>query len=229
MTMLRPSRSGGDSTTPSASMSSANRVRRSRPPFRMGGLPPAEHDRDLDLRALVEEANDVALLGLVVLNGDLRSELDLLDVDLGLVLSQLAWPSAPPEPVLAVVHDPGDWRLRLRRHLDEVEVLAVGIVEGFAGGFDPDLGAVIIDQPNLWDANPFVDPRLGFGRWLLRSGETPWPQRLFTKLFCSSFSTTKPLHAAASDISSPHLNPRLRVSTPLRVRNGCAPTCRLTD
>ena len=195
----------------------------------MGGLPPAEHDRDLDLRALVEEPNDVALLGLVVLDGDLRPELDLLDVNLGLVLSSLLGLLLLLVPVLPVVHDPGDRRLRLRRYLDEVEVFAVGIVEGFAGGFDPDLGAVLIDQPNLWDADAFVDPRLGFGRWLLRSGEPPWPQRLFTKLFCSSFSTTKPLHAAAPDISSPRLNPRLRVSTPLRVRNGCAPACRLTD
>ena len=31
-------------------------------PLRMGGLPPAEHDRDLDLRALVEKPNDVAFL-----------------------------------------------------------------------------------------------------------------------------------------------------------------------
>src|SRR5262249_24381261 len=41
-----------------------------------------EHDRHLDLRALVEEALDVALLGVVVVNPDLGPELDLLDVDL---------------------------------------------------------------------------------------------------------------------------------------------------
>src|SRR5918999_572763 len=49
-------------------------------PLRMAGLPAPEHDRDLDLRALVEEAHNVALLGLVILGRDLRPELDLLDV-----------------------------------------------------------------------------------------------------------------------------------------------------
>jgi hypothetical protein len=51
-------------------------------------LAAAEHDRDLDLRALVEEALDVALLGVVVVDPDLRPELDLLDVDLDLVLAR---------------------------------------------------------------------------------------------------------------------------------------------
>src|SRR4051794_11304769 len=50
--------------------------------IRMLALATAEHDRDLDLRPLVEEADDVALLGLVIVNPDLRSELDLLDVNL---------------------------------------------------------------------------------------------------------------------------------------------------
>src|SRR3954453_14949902 len=49
-------------------------------------LAPAEHDRGLDLRALVEEAHDVAFLRVVVVNPDLGPELDLLDVDLDLVL-----------------------------------------------------------------------------------------------------------------------------------------------
>src|SRR5436190_13844155 len=46
--------------------------------FRVVLLPPAEHDRDLDLCALVEEALDMALLGVVVVDPDLRPELDLL-------------------------------------------------------------------------------------------------------------------------------------------------------
>src|SRR4051794_30922367 len=45
--------------------------------IRMLTLAAPEHDRDLDLRALVEKALDVALLGLVVVYPDLRSELDL--------------------------------------------------------------------------------------------------------------------------------------------------------
>src|SRR5204863_5103545 len=49
-------------------------------PLRMRVLAPSEHDRDLDLRALVQEPLDVAFLGVVVVNSDLGTELDLLDV-----------------------------------------------------------------------------------------------------------------------------------------------------
>ena len=52
----------------------------------VGDLAAAEHDRDLDLVLGLEEALDVALLGGVVVRGDLRPELDLPDVDLLLVL-----------------------------------------------------------------------------------------------------------------------------------------------
>src|ERR1700758_2975340 len=54
--------------------------------LRMGRLTTAEHDRHLDLRALVQEALYVPLLGVVIVDSDLRPELDLLDLDLALVL-----------------------------------------------------------------------------------------------------------------------------------------------
>src|SRR4051812_20937511 len=56
------------------------------PAVRMLALAAPEHDRHLDLRALIEEAHDVAFLGVVIVNPDLGPELDLLDVDLRLVL-----------------------------------------------------------------------------------------------------------------------------------------------
>ena len=48
----------------------------------VGLLAAAEHDRDLDLVVVLEEALDVALLGLVVVVRDLRPQLDFADVDL---------------------------------------------------------------------------------------------------------------------------------------------------
>jgi hypothetical protein len=54
-----------------------------------GLLATPEHDRDLDLVALLQEALDVALLGPVVVRIDLRPQLDLLDHSLGLVLARL--------------------------------------------------------------------------------------------------------------------------------------------
>ena len=91
--------------------------------LRMQVLPPPEHDRDLDLRPLVQEADDVALLRLVVVDSDLRPELDLLDEDLRLVLPRELRLLLLLVAVLPVVHHPRDRRIGLRGHLDEVEVL----------------------------------------------------------------------------------------------------------
>src|SRR3954471_15050500 len=73
--------------------------------LRMGRLATAEHDRHLDLRALVQEPLYVTLLGVVIVDADLRTELDLLDLDLALMLPSLLSLLLLLVPVLAVVHD----------------------------------------------------------------------------------------------------------------------------
>src|SRR5436190_2649070 len=150
-------------------------------------LAAAEHDRDLDLRALVEEALDVAPFGLVVVNPDLGSELDLLDVDLSLVLAGQLRLLLQLVPVLAEVHDPAHRRIRLGRDLDQVEVLRVRIVACLVSRFDSELLAVLVDQPHARDADRVVDARL----WLRTAGRleatpAPRPQMLFTKLVLTS-------------------------------------------
>ena len=81
----------------------------------------------------------MALLGLVVVDPDLRPELDLLDVDLRLVLAGVLRLLLLLVPVLPVVHDLGHGRVGLRRHLDQVEPLRVRVLERFGGRLDPDL------------------------------------------------------------------------------------------
>ena len=87
MCMLRPSCWGACSTTAMLAEVSEEPVEQRPAAFGVRLLAAAEHDRDLDLVLLVEEALDVALLGLVVVVGDLRPQLDLADVDLLLVLA----------------------------------------------------------------------------------------------------------------------------------------------
>src|SRR5438309_7543024 len=70
---------------------------------RMLALAAPEHDRDLDLRALVQEPRDVAFLGLVVVYPDLGPDLDLLDVDLRLVLARELRLLLQLVPVLPVI------------------------------------------------------------------------------------------------------------------------------
>src|SRR6476469_3396466 len=107
----------------------------------MGRLATAEHDRHLDLRALVQEPLYVTLLGVVIVDADLRTELDLLDVDLALMLPSLLPLLLLLVPVLPVVHALRNRRVRLGCDLDEVEVLPIGVLAGFVGGLDTELRA----------------------------------------------------------------------------------------
>ena len=88
MTMLRPSCSGLLDHAVFL-QSSARRMSSTSAALRMDHLPAPEHDRDLDLLPVLQEAEHVALLGLVVVLTDLGPELDLFDHDLALVLARL--------------------------------------------------------------------------------------------------------------------------------------------
>src|SRR5438093_7959671 len=149
----------------------------------MAGLASPEHDRDLHLRALVEEALDVALLGVVVVDSDLRPELDLLDVDLRLVLARELGLLLLLVPVLPPVHHLCDRRVGLSRHLDQVEVLGVRVVERLPRGLDAELLAVLPDQTDLRGPDRVVDAILRLrGHAVGRSWSSPRPQRAITKL-----------------------------------------------
>ena len=85
-------------------------------------LATTEHDRDLDLVALLEEAHDVTLLGLVVVRVDLRAKLHFFDDRVGLVAPRLACLLGVLVLELAVVHELADRRTCRRCHLDQVEI-----------------------------------------------------------------------------------------------------------
>jgi hypothetical protein len=90
--------------------------------FRPGLLATAEHDRDLDLVTLPEEALDMTSLRAVVMRVDLRADLDLLDDGLRLVLARLSSLESRLILELAVVHQFADRRPRRRRDLNQIEV-----------------------------------------------------------------------------------------------------------
>src|SRR3954451_24345218 len=184
----------------------------------MRRLATPEHDRDLYLGALVQEALDVSLLGVVVMDADLRAELDLLDVDLALVLPSLLRLLFLLVLVLAVVHDLRDRRVGLRGNLDEIEILGVGVLPGFVSGLDSELSSIVVNQADIRHADVLVDARrvpvdgpLGLERPASR------PQRLITKLglllLDSIPDTEKPLHAAAPfQVVPTQLNPTRTVA-----------------
>ena len=95
--------------------------------MRMDQFPTAEHDRELDLVSLLQEALDVTLLRLEVVVVDLGPQLDLFDADRRLPLARFLGLLLLLVPVLAVVHHLADRRVGHRGHLDQVEVQSVGV------------------------------------------------------------------------------------------------------
>src|SRR5580765_4397315 len=151
------------------------------PALRVALLPAAEHDRHLDLRALIEKAHDVALLGVVVVDPDFGSELDLLDVHRDLVLAGELGLLLLLVAVLAVIHHLRNGRIGLRGDLDEVEVLAPRVLTRLVGVLDADLRAVLIHQAHLRRADHLVDSRLRY-RGAIGLHVSAWSQRRVTKL-----------------------------------------------
>ena len=123
----------------------------------MSHLATAEHDGDLDLVALGEEAKHVTLLGLVVARIDLGAELHLLDLDLGLVLARLLGLDRLLVLVLAVIHDAANGRLGIGSDLDQIETLILGKALCRIVGHLV-LGAIDADDEKLRRMDLTVDP-----------------------------------------------------------------------
>jgi hypothetical protein len=127
------------------------------PALGVGLLAAAEHDRHLDLVALLEKAGYMALFSVVIVGGDLRPQFDLTDVDLGLVLLGGLELLLLLVLVLRVVEQPGDRRLGSCGDFNQVEVSIASHLTGVVGGDDPDLLTVSANQPDLGYADTFVD------------------------------------------------------------------------
>ena len=114
----------------------------------------------------------MAPLGLVVVLGDLGSQLDLAHVHLLLVLARGLGLLLLLVLVLRVVEDPADGRLGVRCHLDQIEIALAGPLERFVGWDDPHLLPVLVDQSDLGYANPLVDTsRVALRRTAVEAGD----------------------------------------------------------
>ena len=163
--MLRPSRFGRCSTIAELGELLGQAVEDHRPALGVGHLATAEHDRDLDLVLVLQEALDVTLLGRVVVLGDLRPELDLADGDLLLVLARGLLLLGLLVLVLRVVEDAADGRAGLGGDLDEVEVRSCAKRSASSVFMTPTCVAVLVDQADLGNADALVDPgRVPLGR-----------------------------------------------------------------
>src|SRR6266536_1855816 len=123
-------------------------------------LSAAEHDRHLDLVALLEEPLDVALLRLVVVVVDLGPHLHFLEGHQALLAPGLLGLDGLLVLVLRVVHQFGDRRPRQGRDLDQIEIGAARDPQSGLRVHDPELLAGRTDHPELRRPDTVVDSRL---------------------------------------------------------------------
>jgi hypothetical protein len=123
-------------------------------------LAPAEADRDLDAIPLVEELGRSPRLGLEVMDVDLDRQPHLFEALRLLLLLLFALALLQLVLVLAVVENAADRRDGGGRHLDEVEPLLLCQGERVGRRHDAQLLPFIVDDPDLADADHFVDAKL---------------------------------------------------------------------
>ena len=99
----------------------------------------------------------MALLHLEVVGIDLETETDLLDFGSALISARFTGLDLLVVLVLAVINELGHRRLRVRCHLDEIEVRFLRQVQRNRGRDDADLFAVRTNQAHLGDANLVVN------------------------------------------------------------------------
>ena len=156
MCMLRPSIFGWFSMTATSFRSSA--LENAQTLFGMRHLTTAEHDRDLDLRPCLEEAQHVLLLRGVVADVDLRAELHFLGFDLALVLARLLGLDCLVVLELSIVHDAAHGRFSLRSDLDQVVAFVISDALSLLDRVDSHLSSVIGDKTTFLGTDLVVEP-----------------------------------------------------------------------
>jgi len=99
----------------------------------------------------------MALLHVEIVVVDLQAETNLLDFRGALVTTSFTSLDLLVVLELAVIDELGDRRLRVRGHLDEIEVCLLGQVQRDGGRDDAHLLALRADQAYLRDANLVVN------------------------------------------------------------------------
>src|ERR1700731_2761714 len=123
-------------------------------------LTSAKHDGDLDLRSRLQEADYVALLGLVVVIVDFWSQLLFFDDGLLLVPAGFARLLRRLVFELAVVHDFADRRSGVRGNFDEVEIGVRGDAQCVLDAHYAYLLSPGADQSDFRSADALVDAGL---------------------------------------------------------------------
>lgn len=122
----------------------------------MRHFPASEEDRGLHLIAVVEKAQDVVLLGLIIVLIYVDAELHLFDRDDLLVLLGGTFLLFFFVEILAVVLNFADWRIGIGRDLDQIKTSFTGYFERFEGWYHAELVSFVVNDADFAGANALI-------------------------------------------------------------------------
>jgi hypothetical protein len=123
----------------------------------MGHLTAAKTQGRLDLVAVVQEANSLIFLGLVVMLVDSDRQLDFLNGDDLLLLARSPFALVFFVEVFAVILNAANRRYGVGRDLNQVESAFAGNFESFKGWENAELLSIFVNDANFTRAYPIVD------------------------------------------------------------------------
>src|SRR5581483_8234175 len=126
--------------------------------LRVRDLPAAKENRNLDSLSLLDELANVSHFVLDVVGVRARAHFDFLDLDQRVLLRPVRFLFLLVAK-LAVIHHAADGRLRVRRHLDQVELQRFHLFERLVQRQHAELFALGSDHPHFARANLMIDSR----------------------------------------------------------------------
>lgn len=121
-------------------------------------LASTEEDSGLYLVTVIQKAQHVVFLGLIIVLIDVNAELYLFDGDGFLVLLGGAFLLFFFVKEFPVILDLADWGVGVGRDLNQIETSFAGNLKGFKGRHDAELITFIVDHTHLAGADPIIHP-----------------------------------------------------------------------
>lgn len=127
------------------------------PKFLVGNFTATETQGNLGFVAFLQKADQAAQLDLIIAFIRAWSEFDFLDLNLFLLETSLVLTLAFGIFEFAVIHQATDWRLRLRRNLNQINISFFRFCKSLIETHDPQRLAINPHQSNLLCSDVTVD------------------------------------------------------------------------
>src|SRR5579862_755899 len=123
----------------------------------MSHLAAFEHDGGFDLIPFFQKRQDMVALHVEVIVGSLGTKLHFLEFNGLLVLLGFVLSLAELIEKFAVINNAANRRIGRRRNLNQIQPLSARHLQGIRRGHDSQLLTFVVNHPDFFRSNPFVD------------------------------------------------------------------------